>query len=72
MKNGIITTIDWSLIGATLAQESDEEQTEFFKSFIKEAQTYGTNHQMNLQMASINLKLTEDEKEILKGITCND
>lgn len=69
MKHGIITEIDWALIGAQLAQESDVEQVEFFKSFVKECKTWGTNHQVEMQMACINHKLSAEERESLSMIS---
>ena len=69
MKKGIKTEIDWALIGAELAQESDKEQVEFIKSFLKECKTWGTSHQVEMQLAFINDKLTEDEKEALKMLS---
>lgn len=72
MKNGIIITINWSIIGAQLALESDEEQIQFFKAFTKEVQTYPTQHQIELQMYSINTGLTTDERDILKGISYDE
>lgn len=67
MKLGI-RDIDWSYVGALLAQESDIEQIEFFKSFVKECNTWGTKHQIQLQLAIVNQKLTIEEKETLSMI----
>jgi len=69
MKNGVFTQIDWSLIGAQLAQESDVEQSDFFKAFVKEALTYGTSYQCEMQMTSIGIKLTDKEKDVLYDIS---
>ena len=65
MKRGISTDIDWSYIGATLAREDDNVQAAFFKAFVKECLSFGTHYQAESQLASINLKLTDNEKELL-------
>ena len=36
MKHGITKEIDWTYIGALLANEGDIEQIEFLRAFIKE------------------------------------
>ena len=69
MKKGIITDIDWAFIGAELACESDDDQAAFFKSFIKEMKSWGTNHRADQQMAFINLQLNNPEKEFLEKAT---
>ena len=64
MRKGMI--IDYKDVAAFLANESDEEQTEFFKVFIKELKaTCKTNYHAEMQLASINLKLTEDERQLI-------
>ena len=68
MKHGIRTSTDWALVGAELAKEDDHAQVEFFKSFLKECRTFGTDHQTDMQLMSINEKLTEDEKEMMQTI----
>ena len=68
MRKGIRTSIDWSLVGAELAQSDDNDQAEFFKAFVKEAQTYGTHYQTEMQLMSINQKLTNEEKELIATI----
>ena len=65
MKKGLMTEIDWGYIGATLAQGDDQEQTEFFKAFIKECKSWGTNYQVELQLAGVNMLLTDEEKDAL-------
>jgi len=64
MKLGL-RDIDWAQAGAQLAQSDDTDQITFFKAFIKECKSWETHHQIDLQLASINQKLTEDEKEII-------
>ena len=69
MIKGYRFGVDWKLLGAELARKDDAEQAEFFKGFVEEAKTYGTNHQTDMQMASIGALLTREEKEILQNIT---
>ena len=57
--------IDWEQVGAQLAQGGDDEQAEFFKAFVKECNTWGTRHQVELQLAGVNQKLTTEEKQTL-------
>jgi len=68
MRRGIRTEIDWSLIGAELAKESDNEQIKFFKAFLAEAKTYGTHHQTEMQLICIGNGLTDTEKEMIQTI----
>jgi len=68
MRQGIRTAIDWALVGAELAKEDDHAQVEFFKSFLKECRTFGTDYQTDIQLMSINEKLTDDEKEMMQTI----
>jgi len=65
MKQGIITEIDWSYIGAMLARSDDEEQTKFFKAFVKECQSWGTHYQVEFQLAGVNQNLTKEERDVL-------
>ena len=60
------------MVGAMLAQEGDVEQTHFFKSFVKECLTFGTRHQAEVQLATINTELTADEIDLLSMITFKD
>ncbi len=69
MKQGIRTAVDWELVGAELARESDREQIQFFKAFVKECNSWGTQHQVEMQLAGINIELTKDEIETLGMIT---
>ena len=71
MRIGLQNT-DWAYIGAYLARGDDKEQAEFFKSFAKESLSYGTNHQAEMQLASINCLLSKEEKELLSMITYID
>jgi len=66
---GIKKDIDWEYLGAVLAQDGDDNQAAFFKSFLKECKSWGTNHQVELQLACVNRLLTEDEKEALKMLS---
>lgn len=65
MEFGIKNKIDWQYVGSLLANEGDEEQAEFFKAFCKECKSWGTNYQVEFQLASVNSKLTTEEKQIL-------
>ena len=67
MKLGL-RDIDWAQAGAALAQAGDDEQVEFLKSFVKECLSWGTVHQVEMQLAAVNLKLTSDERETLAMI----
>ena len=64
MRAGI-KDIDFEYAGALLAQSDDVEQTKFFKSFVKECKSWGTNHQVELQLAGVNQNLTKEERETL-------
>jgi len=68
MRHGIRTDVDWSLVGAELAQADDEKQAEFLKAFVKECGTWGTRVQVEYQLAAVNEKLTLEEREVLKMI----
>jgi len=63
MRQGL--TNDWAYVGACLAHSDDNEQTEFFKAFVKECQSWGTRLQIELQLAHVNLNLTPEERETL-------
>lgn len=64
MKHGL-QDIDWAYVGAALAREGDNMQLAFFKSFVKECQSWGTAYQIELQLAGVNYKLTPKEREVL-------
>ena len=68
MKQGLMTSVDWEYIGAVLANEEDDTQAKFFKSFVKEIKSWGTAHQGEFQLAKIGSNLTEEEKELLQNI----
>ena len=64
MKRGFI--VDYGTIAAYLAGESDEEQGSFFKVFLKELKSQcGTNHNTQMQLAHVNDKFTDTEKELI-------
>ena len=63
---------DWAYIGVYLACGDDAEQAGFFKSFAKESLSYGTHHQTEMQLMSINHLLSKEEKELLSNITYID
>jgi hypothetical protein len=57
--------LDWAQIGAMLAVEDDNKQVEFFKAFSKECNSWGTKHQVEMQLAAVNRALTTEEKQTL-------
>lgn len=64
MKQGLI--IDYQTVAALLANESDEEQVAFFKTFLKELKgVCRTNYNAEMQLAGVNRQLTDDEKELI-------
>ena len=65
MKKGLWTEIDWEYIGAQLAQDGDDIQAVFFKAFVKECKSWGTNYQVESQLAGVNSLLTDEEKDAL-------
>lgn len=67
-RKGILS-LDWELIAAVLAEENSDEQTKFFKSFVKECKTWGTNLQIEMQLAHVNKGLSSDEKKTLSMIS---
>ena len=67
MKLGFVT--NWEYVGALLAQSDDNDQAAFFKAFLKECKSWGTSYQVETQLAFINGKLTEDEREMLKMLS---
>jgi hypothetical protein len=56
---------DWDYIGSVLARTDDIGQIKFFKAFVKECETWGTEYQIGSQLAGVNHNLTDEEKEIL-------
>lgn len=68
MKLGNGITIDWSIIGATLANEDDEVQIKFFKGFCKQVDSWPTVIAKDVQMLRIRDGLNDKEKEIISGI----
>ena len=64
MKLGI-REIDWGQVGAMLAQDDDNAQIAFFKAFVKECGIWGTRHQVEMQLAGVNQKLTSEERQTL-------
>lgn len=64
MKVGL-QEIDWKLAGATLANQGDNEQADFFRAFVKECRSWGTHYQIEFQLARVNQKLNGKEREIL-------
>lgn len=67
-----LATPDWAYIGAVLARAGDDEQAQFFKAFVAECNTWGTTYQVQSQLAFVNFKLTDDEKETLSMLSYKD
>ena len=65
MKMGIMNDVDFEYVGALLAQAGDDEQAKFLKAFVKECNSWGTRYQVEMQLAGVNLLLTNDEKKTL-------
>jgi len=57
--------IKWEYVGAKLAHRDDDDQVNFLRGFIKECLTWGTKYQIQLQFATVNRKLTPEEREII-------
>ena len=72
MYQGIVKEIDWAYMGAVLANAGDDKKAEFFKSFVKECLSWGTFHQAETQLAAVNIKLSEKEKELLGMVGYSD
>jgi len=68
MRSGL-HEIDWKQAGAEFARSDDKQQIDFFKSFVKECKTWGTEYQINMQLASVNKELTKEEIDCLGMIT---
>jgi hypothetical protein len=68
MRQGIHKEIDWEYMGALLASDDDVNQIKFFKGFIRECKTWGTHYQIEIQLAGVNQKLTDEEKDLLSMI----
>lgn len=64
MKLGL-RNIEWGDVGAQLARADDNEQAAFFKAFVKECVTWGTQRQVEQQLSFVNRLLTPEEREVL-------
>lgn len=69
MKLGITKEIDWIYVGSLLANEDENAQTAFFRGFVKECKTWGTNYQVGIQLAGVCRGLSGEEKDVLSQIT---
>lgn len=69
IQHGLKGGFDWQYLGALLANKSATVQAEFFKSFLKEMQTWETCWQTQQQLSAINIDLTKKERELLSYIT---
>ena len=70
MQNGML--IDWKLAGAMLANADDNDQAEFFKTFVNECLSWGTFHQAQIQLANVNQKLDERDRRLLSMLSSGD
>lgn len=64
--------IPWEYFASVLAHRGSDEQLVFFKAFVKECLSWGTRYQVQLQLASVNEKLTTEERELLSMIGYED
>ena len=69
----MINSIDikWDLLGAKLANLSDEEQGLFFKGLSNELSKFESHYMANLQMCYVKSKLSKKEQEFLKEFLPN-
>lgn len=65
MRHGIAMPVDWKYLGAVLANEGSVAQVDFFKSFLDEMRSWGTNHQIELQLISIAKELSGADRGLL-------
>lgn len=68
MRHGMTKETDWEYVGACLANSDDNDQISFFKAFVKECLSWGTHLQVEKQLAFVNTKMTEEEKDVLSMI----
>jgi hypothetical protein len=66
MKNTI--DVKWDLLGAQLANLTDEEQGLFFKGFALELNNYESRYMAGIQICAIRSKLKSNEQAILKDL----
>ena len=71
MKLGL-QDIEWGYVGARLAGDDDQAQAEFFIAFVRECLSWGTRHQVEIQLAEVNKKLTSDERKLLGMLSYSD
>jgi hypothetical protein len=69
IRKGLILSDSWPQLGALLATQSDEDQAAFLKAFVKECHSWETNRQAEMQMVYISKHLTDEEKDLLSGIS---
>ena len=66
MKQSI--DVNWELLGAELANLSDEEQGAFFRGFAIELKHYPSHHAAEMQCCFINGKLTPEQRDFYATI----
>lgn len=64
--------LDWRFVGAELARTDSKQQAEFFRGFIKECKTWGTDYQIEQQFAMVNADLTDKERDALGMLSFNE
>lgn len=65
MKQGLIP-LNWTYIGALLANADDTEQAACFNAMAKEMGSWDTRHQAEMQIASVDRHLTPAAKDLLR------
>ena len=64
MKNGIITEINWELVGAQLANADNTDQAKVLNAMAKEMLSWGTTYQAEMQVASMRSMMTDEAKQL--------
>lgn len=64
--------MDWELVAAYLANEGDDIQIKFFTRMLKEMRSWGTDYEIELQLAAVNSGLSDDDKELLTILSYKD
>ena len=70
MSTGIDNELNWQYLGSLLAQNSPQEQIEFFRAFTAEYSSWGTSAQIKFELIRVNSKLTDTERRTLRALCC--
>ncbi len=70
MNHGLI--IDTELAGAIIANSDDMEQARFFRGFVKEMMSWPNCVGREMQLMHVNKRLTIEERDLLKNLTCTE